>query len=304
VLIEPAANGGYSKSNLASRQAGLGRRRVYTKSISQGYSASFPATGLAAAGYHAPGTEIVGASMNHNEVTINTDGIWYASAFIAEWDEIVNHFDVRSEYAKQLGEALAKDLDQKLLIASILSARDTANVTGVPGGSDIDLPSGVTAVTSSGFASGFAEALFAAKQVLVENSVTESAFCVTGPAQYLKLAQETDLYNKDWASAGGDYTQGVIKTVAGIDIVMSNNLPSTDGVTTPTGANNTYAGDFALTAGIVMTKSSVGLLKRKGLTVEKNYDPRRFGTLLTARHCFGAAPLRPETAVEIKFAEA
>ena len=50
---------------------------------------------------------------------------------------------------------------------------------------------------------------------------------------------------------------------------------------------------------MVFHKSAVGTVKLKDLVMEATYDPRRLGTLMTARLALGSNFLRPESAVRI-----
>ena len=79
--------------------------RAYVKSVSAGKSASFPAIGRSSATYHAVGTELTGNTIPQNEVVITADGQLVAHTFIAEWDELVNHFEVQSTFAAEQGRA-------------------------------------------------------------------------------------------------------------------------------------------------------------------------------------------------------
>ena len=72
-----------------------------TRTIGSGKSAQFPVTGTIASGYHTVGNEIVGTAVKHNEKIINIDDMLLAHAFLAEIDELKNHYDVRSQYSKE-----------------------------------------------------------------------------------------------------------------------------------------------------------------------------------------------------------
>jgi hypothetical protein len=90
------------------------------RTISQGKSASFPATWKVSAGYHTPGSEIVGQTSNINERVINIDNL-RGSVFIANIDEAKNHFEYRSEYARSAGLALANAWDKNVLQVGVLA---------------------------------------------------------------------------------------------------------------------------------------------------------------------------------------
>ena len=72
----------------------LGMTTVRT--IGSGKSAQFPVTGTIASSYHTVGNEILGTAVNHNEKIINIDDMLISHAFIAEIDQLKNHWDARS----------------------------------------------------------------------------------------------------------------------------------------------------------------------------------------------------------------
>ena len=124
------------------------------RTISKGKSAQFPVIGTAKAGYYTPGTDILdnavgngtdaGGGINNmkqTEVLIHIDKVLMSSTFIASIDELVSHFDVRSPYTHQLGEALANQFDKNVLKVAIK--------TGAKNGDDGDAGSEATNLVPS-----------------------------------------------------------------------------------------------------------------------------------------------------------
>ena len=68
----------------------------------------FPVTWKGGSSYHTPGAELLGTKVNHNEVTISLDDMLVADRFIADIDEAMNHYDIRSIYAEDVSDALAQ----------------------------------------------------------------------------------------------------------------------------------------------------------------------------------------------------
>ena len=127
---------------------------------------------------------------------------------------------------------------------------------------------------------------------------------IVKPAQYYNLVQTTNVINRDWGGAGV-YADGTVLRVAGIQIVKSNNVPSTNIAAATSGENNTYHGNFSTTVALVMQKSAIGTVKLMDLAVEQtsgDYNIMYQGTLMAAKYAMGHGILRPECAVEIKTA--
>ena len=265
------------------------------RSIASGKSAQFPVTGNFSAAYHTPGNEILGESMNHAERVITIDDLLIANTFIANIDEAKNHYDVRANYSRKLGEALANTADKHLFQVGVLAARAATTVTGGQGGSRIVDADFLT--SSDDLIAG----LFAAAQKFDEKDVPEDErYAFVRPAQYYALAQNTKVLNKDWGGAGA-YADGKVLRIAGLTIVASNHLPSTN-ITTGVTAGGTpvrYAVDARTTAALVLQKEAVGTVKLLDLAMESDYDIRRQGTLMVAKYAMGHGILRPECAIEL-----
>jgi len=270
-----------------------------SRTIQNGKSASFPVMSKTSAAYHTVGTPLLGTqSVNHNEVVINIDDLLVSDTFIADIDAAKNHYDVRAEYSRQMGAALAKQFDTQTMRVGLLAARSSATVTGGNGGSAI------TSANARTSGSALAAAIFDAAQILDEKDAPENErVALVKPEQYYNLVQTTDVINRDWGGAGV-YADGTVLRVAGIQIVKTNNLP-TASVSAVSGENNTYNGDFSNTACLVMQKQAIGTVKLMDLAVEQttgDFNIMYQGTLMAAKYAMGHGVLRPDCAVEIKIA--
>jgi N4-gp56 family major capsid protein len=270
------------------------------RSITSGKSAQFPVTGTISSGYHTIGNEILGSAVSKNEKVINIDDMLLASAFLGEIDELKNHYDVRSVYSREMGQALAKTVDKNLLNLVVLASRASANITGGNAGLQI------TSATSKTSASALVTAIFDAIQSLDEKDIpSQGRYIVVAPDQYYQLCNLDSLISRDFSANAGDRAKGTVVSIGGVPVIKSNTAVSSftdQSAASTTGQNNTYIGDFSTVAAVVFHSSAVGTVKLKDLVLESTYDPRRLGTLLTSRMALGHGILRPESAVSIKTA--
>jgi hypothetical protein len=260
------------------------------REIASGKSAQFPATGRITAAYHTPGTQLTGTPIAHNERVITIDDLLLANVMIADIDEAKSHYDVRSEYTKQLGEALALAFDTNVARTAVLAARASATITGEPGGSII---TGGANVRTDGAL--IKNALFAAAQKFDENNIVDSdrnAF--VKPVTFYAAAATTDLVNKDWGGRGG-IADGKIESLAGINIVKSNNVPNSNVTTGPA----KYQGNFSTTAMSIFHRSAIGTCRLMSLSMQSEYLTLWQATALVARFAVGHGILRPEMAIEV-----
>jgi len=207
----------------------------------------------------------------------------------------MNHYDVRSIYSTQLGEALANEFDRNVHIVGLKAAREAAGTLFPehPGGAQkINADYGTVGET-------LADGMFEAAQVLDEKDVPEGdRYMTVRPAQYYLMAQTTKVLNRDWGGRGS-YADGEVLNVAGINIVKSNNLPNTNITTNPSGAENDYTGDFSNTVGLVHHRTAMGTVKLLDLAMENEWQIARQGYLMLAKFAMGHDYLRPEAAVEL-----
>jgi len=276
----------------AFRKSTVTDGRHMVRNIASGKSAQFPVTGKKSARYHTPGAEILGTSMNHAERIITIDDLLIADSFIANIDEAMNHYDVRSIYSQEDGEALALAYDKHVLQVGINAAKASATVAGGNGGSTLAADNMKTS------AAVLASAFYSAAQTFDEKDVPDTErYAYVLPAQYYMLAQTPDVINKDWGGEGS-YAEGTVKMIANIPILKTNNLPTTN-ITSDFKAE--YNGDFTKTAALFMHKAAVGTVKLMDLAVESEYDIRRQGTLMVSKYALGHGILRPECAIVAEY---
>ena len=290
------------------------------RTISNGKSAQFPATGVATANYHTAGESLIEADNGYqsdikkNEITVAIDDVLVASTFLANIDELKTHYDVRSIYAQELGKALAKRFDIAVMKTLVAGARQNATVTG-QSKAGIQI-TGATLNTGT----GLLNALFEVAEKLDENDIpSEDRFAVLTPAQYYKLISDPSTniaLNRDFGGEGS-VAAGSVPMVAGIKLFKSTHIPTLDlsTVTTGDGASNNdvfdknhsgsangsgYNGNFTSTGFLAGHKAALGTVKLLDLATESEYQIERQGTLFVAKYAMGHGVIRPEACVEVQ----
>ena len=276
------------------------------RTIANGKSAQFPVLGTATAAYHSVGTPLVGANqIKANEKIISIDDLLISQAFISNLDEMKNHYDVRQTYSSELGKALARTYDQNVAKVIANASRASTTLSGGTGGIVLTLANGNTA-SANVTGDEIAAAIYDIAQTMDERDIPPTdRFCVLPPAEYYKLAESaTRTIDTDFNPQGnGSFASGRVQMVAGIPVMMSNNVPQSNVGSNPSGANNTYSGDDSKTIGLVFHKSAVGTVKLMDMTTEisgSDYGIMYQGTLLVAKYALGHGILRPEAAATIK----
>ena len=204
------------------------------RTISNGKQSSFPVSGIASASYHAAGQSLYAnaatalTEFQQTEKIISIDDMLIASTFVAEFDELQNHFDIRSVYSSELGKALAKRFDVATLKTLFAAANADANISGqTAAGTIIDASTG-----GLDSASEVIDALYSVATTLDENNAPEDGrFAILAPRTYYQLitadssAVVSPAINRD-AGGVGSIASGVVPQVAGISLFKSNNFQS------------------------------------------------------------------------------
>jgi hypothetical protein len=267
--------------------------KTMTRTIASGRTAQFPAAWKGTAGYHTPGARLAGSLVAANEITIEIDDLLVADRFLANIDEAMNHYDFRSVLSQEMGQTLSRQMDTNIARVMINAARAGAAVTGGNGGAQIVSTTAGTDITA------FRDAIFLAAQRLDEKDVTGPRCLFIRPSEYnwLVAAGNGTFIDTDVNPEGnGSVASGVIKRIAGIEIVKTNNLPRTNFTASPYAK---YNGDFSKTLAVIATPMAVGTVKLLDLAMESEYQIERQGELMVGKYAVGHGILRSDCAVEI-----
>jgi hypothetical protein len=272
------------------------RDRHTVRTIASGKSAQFPVLGYTTAGYHTPGTEILGRNIRAGEKIIVIDGVLVADAFIADIDEAKNHYDVRGPYMDDIGDALAKAYDQNVARVGIQNARSGATLDDTFGGYTSNNASYATDGTVLWQGIYGAGVQFDMKDVPEEG---RTAF--VRALQHALLVQSEKPINRDISPDNGSIAAGTIYRINGIDLVKTNNLVQADDRANA-GIAAQYRADYSPTVALVQQQSAVGTVQLQDITTATQYDLRRLGTLVLGKYLVGHGGLRPEAGAELRTA--
>jgi len=310
---------------------------VRTRSIATGKSASFPLYGSATAKWHTPGDNILEAAsgyltnFKYAERILTLDNMLTANTLINDVDELINHWDVRSPIATELGRALAYAYDRFAMstfwsAANAVSPISATSANGTALAGQI-ITKGTTDPTGTQILDGLYEA-----QVALDNKdvPVEGRFCVVRPEQYQILlgtpavtTAQAFRFSKDYGSGVGDVTKGTAATVevAGFKLMKSNLFPkeslasnttlfaNANAVTDVYGDNGVgYAGtvstaySMAKAWGICGHADAIGCVKKFDVTTEMERKIEYQGTLVVSKMMAGFGVLRPECAIGLAVA--
>lgn len=272
------------------------------RTIDSGKSASFPVFGRATAHYLQPGNSLdeVREAIPHNEKTIGIDGLLTSDQLITDIYEAMSHFDVRQEYAKQMGESLALSADGAI-IAEIakLASEQKENITGLGKGVLIEkqLASADMGVTE---AEGkmIVQMLLELKAKFSNQYVpADDRFVYMKPEGVAALINSWTAINRDFGAVG-TIVDGNITRLAGFNIIEVPHLTigGADGTNV---LSSGTAHDFpaAYKDKVVFVaghRTAVGTVKLKDLQLETARRIELQATHVVAKYSMGHGGLRPE----------
>jgi hypothetical protein len=287
----------------------IARDLIMKRTLKNGKSLQFIYTGRTKSEFHTPGNSILGDSNGAPPVaekTITVDDLLISSAFVYELDEVLSHYDLRSEISRKIGYALAEKYDRLAFRAIARGARAASPVSATgyvePGGTQIQVGSGTGTEADAYDSAKLVGAFYDAAAALDEKGVSsDGRVAVLNPRQYYELIQAvgtSGLVNRDVQGSALQSGQGIIE-IAGIKIYKSMNIPflgkygtkygGTTGVTDPgrtgdfvevaledadtaqTGINNDYgtAAEVGSTScGLIFQREAAGMVEAIGPQVQ------------------------------------
>lgn len=303
--------------------------KVMTRTISSGKSAQFPVMGRTSARYLKQGESLDTnrKDIKHGEKVISIDGLLATDVLIYDIEDAMNHYDVRAEYSKQMGEALAiaADCANYAEMAKLINSRTPAakneNIAGL-GASPMAIV-GVKDLTDAAKMGEYViQALTIMRAEFTKRYVpTGDRTFFTSPDVYSMILAAL-MPNAANYAALIDPETGNIRNVMGFEVVETPHMTKADAVDVPGDAFGGVGHVFPATGvdvvtwgtatgatkigadnvcGVVMHRSAVATLKLKDMALERARRADYQADQIIARYAMGHGGLRPEAVGGIIF---
>lgn len=279
--------------------------RHQVRTIDHGKSASFAVMGRTRAKYLAPGNSLDDQrkKFEHSEKVIAIDGLLTADCLITDIDDAMNHYDVRVEYSRQLGEALAQSADCAIIneLAN-MAAKDADVPENIPDngvgaekvqgtGKAFEFETGLAISQSADYGNKIIEGLLAARAAFTKNYVPMGdRYCLLTPEGYSALIKALMPDSANY-QALFDPNSGKLQTICGFEVIEVPHLLN-DGVDGKHKLNTKFTD--AKLQGIVFHRSAVGTVKLKDLAMERARRAEYQADQIIAKYAMGHGGLRPE----------
>lgn len=279
--------------------------RHQVRTIDHGKSASFAVMGRTRAKYLAPGNSLDDQrkKFEHTEKVISIDGLLTADCLITDIDDAMNHYDVRVEYSRQLGEALAQSADCAIIneLAN-MAAKDATVLENIPDngtgadkvkgtGKSFEFATGLEISQSADYGNKIIEGLLAARAAFTKNYVPMGdRYCLLTPEGYSALIKALMPDSANY-QALFDPNSGKLQTICGFEVIEVPHLLN-EGVDGKHTLSEKYTA--AGLQGIVFHRSAVGTVKLKDLAMERARRAEYQADQIIAKYAMGHGGLRPE----------
>lgn len=277
------------------------RNNHMIKTIDSGKSTSFPVMGRGKAHYLPAGSNLddLREAIPHNEVVINIDGLLTSDVLITDIFEAMNHYDVRGEYAKQLGEALAIAADGATVaeIAKLVKA-NTENITGL--GKGVVVEKTITGGAGINYETGKAviDGLLEMKAKWTTQYVPEEErFAYITPEVESAIITSKDAINRDYGAVAS-IVDGNIDKLCGFKIIAVPHLKAggadKTGMLGTSPEGHVFPTDYAGALAVCAHRTAVATVKLKDLQLEHARRPELQADMIIAKNAVGHGGLRPE----------
>lgn len=276
--------------------------RHQVRTIDHGKSASFAVMGRTRAKYLAPGSSLDDQrkKFEHSEKVIAIDGLLTADCLITDIEDAMNHYDVRVEYSRQLGEALAQSADCAIIneLAN-MAAEAKENIPDNDVGAEkvqgtgkaFEFETGLAISQSADYGNKIIEGLLAARAAFTKNYVPMGdRYCLLTPEGYSALIKALMPDSANY-QALFDPNSGKLQTICGFEVIEVPHLLN-DGVDGKHKLNTKFTA--AKLQGIVFHRSAVGTVKLKDLAMERARRAEYQADQIIAKYAMGHGGLRPE----------
>lgn len=288
----------------AFSRASVTEGRHIVRTISSGKSAQFPVFGRGDAAYLKPGKSLddIRKNIPMNEKVINIDGLLTTSQMITDIDEAMAHYDIRSEYSRQMGEALALKADGAVLAeAAKMIVAGKENLEGLGKGEVITSQIASTDIgVTEAEGKALVKMLLDIKAKMSNNYVPETErYVYMTPVARTALIASLVAINRDYGGIA-TITDANILRIAGFDIIECPHLTiggadKNDGVLQ--GDGHVFPAAYKdKCAFIAMHRTAVGTVKLKDLKLEQARRAEYQADMLAASYAMGHGGLRPEAA--------
>ena len=272
----------------------IAKALITNKSIQSGKSESFPVVGNAVAVDIAnDGGSLAVQNLRATEREISIGDLTVAHAWITDLDKAMVHYDSQSAQSESIGRALAKKVDQDIILEVIAAGAIVDAASSLAAGLKVFSDDVFTSEISTSLATGAAvynACVLAVTEKSEKDTVGEPIFMFR-PAQYYMLLNNPSQTGLTWVN--DEYAQsGKVPMLLGHRVVTSPHFPAQTGI-----GGIMATGDVG---GVLFSKECVAQLELMSVSTRVDYIPERLSNLVVGKMAVGYGVLNHACAINIK----
>ncbi|WP_087502343.1 phage capsid protein [Pseudomonas sp. SID14000] len=307
--------GGEVLAAFARRAVVVTRHMVRT--IQNGKSASFPVMGRTKGVYLKAGESLDDkrGEIKHTEKIIPIDGLLASDVLIYDIEDAMNHYDVRSEYSTQIGEALAVAADGAVLaeiaVLNNLPVAKNENITGLGAPSIKKIGSAASLTDQAALGTAIIKALTTARADFTTKYVPTGDRTFYTKPEYYSAVLAALMPNAANYQALINPETGAIRNVMGWEILevphltaggagddmdganQKHGFPATSSATVPVALDNVV--------GLLSHRTAVGTVKLRDMALERDRRASLQADQIIGKYAMGHGGLRPEAVGALVF---
>lgn len=294
--------------------------KVMVRTIAAGKSAQFPVMGRTTARYLKQGQSLDDGrkGIKHTEKVITIDGLLSTDVLIFDIEDAMNHYDVRAEYSRQMGEAMAMatDVANYAEMAKLVNGRAATttneNIAGLGASSVVEIGTQTSATQPALLGAQVIQALTLMRAEFTKKYVPVGDRTFYTSPDYYSAILSALMPNAANYAALIDPETGNIRNVMGFEVVETPHMTAAkaDGmVDKPSDAfdgtghvfpakGSTTSGAMTVGAdnviGLCAHRSAIATLKLKDMALERARRPEYQADQIIAKYAMGHGGLRPE----------
>lgn len=285
--------------------------RVRRRELRGAKAAQFLGVGKAVVARHLRGDSILDSShgilqqVKFGEILVHVDRPLMAAEAVDELEGIIAHYEVREPLFQAMGDAHAAQVDGDLFRVMMKASQDSSGAYRPT--TDDPLPFTVEQADADTQVAALLTAMRTVKEGFdTRNIPPGNRYFALPPSSYNLLADpSSQLTQRDFGGEGnGRFADGTVEKAWGFNLLMTNNIPTTDESAASTSGQNglTYEGDWRNTVGVAWHPMAVGSVVSIAPRVTVEWSTEHQAFVLISKEAVGHGILRPTAACQVRTA--
>lgn len=241
----------------------------------------------------APGVRPAAAPVQFGRAAVTVDTLIMARENRDLLNDFQTDFNARMELAKNHGKELGSFFDQAFLIQGIKGSKLTAptDVNSIGAGHNSTMASGNDHLDPDKLYKSIKDIIVAMEEASLP---TEEMAIFVRPTEMDTLSNNTKLVSRDFSKDNGDFADGTIKTIRGVPLVQTVQIPTAAESAHLLGSAYNVSATEAKAKAVILHPQSLLAGETIPLTSDVHYSKTELQWFIDSYMSFGVANRRPD----------